>query len=191
MFLWTDSDANNASKREYITKLAGQIVDEYVLNTARYEELAKEIAEWNAVGNQKANEASKDSSVCDDILSYQKALMEYGLLLYNFKDAINEGDGERNIPCWKLFLLYLRNDKRRAKYALEALYLMFQVLALLRPKAAHELIWNRSVKLRKLTGSQVIQDLIQNYKLTMLSKDAIDYTVYTSLPSLVNTMLWI
>ena len=40
-----DSDANNASKREYITKLAGQIVDEYVLNTARYEELAKEIAE--------------------------------------------------------------------------------------------------------------------------------------------------
>ena len=167
-----DSDANNASKREYITKLAGQIVDEYVLNTARYEELAKEIAESNAVGNQKANEASKDSSVCDDILSYQKALMEYGLLLYNFKDAINEGDGERNIRCWKFFLIHVRNDKRSTKYALEALYLMFQVHALLSLKAAHELIWNRSVKLRKCRGGNIPLDL-QLELFNKLLKDAV------------------
>ena len=70
------------------------------------------------------------------MLSYQKSFMEYVLLLLNFKDAVAEGDGERNLRCWKFFLLHLKNDKRSKKYALEALFYVFQVYALLSPKLA-------------------------------------------------------
>lgn len=114
-------DASKAAKKKYLEELAGQIVDDYVLNTDRYKEIANRI-----MGDQGQTQG-EDSSECDDMLAYQKALMEYGLLLLNFKDVISEGDGERNLRCWKFFLLHLRNDKRSTKYALEALYMMFQV----------------------------------------------------------------
>lgn len=114
-------DASKAAKKKYLEELAGQIVDDYVLNTDRYKEIANRI-----MGDQGQTQG-EDSSEWDDMLAYQKALMEYGLLLLNFKDAISEGDGERNLRCWKFFLLHLRNDKRSTKYALEALYMMFQV----------------------------------------------------------------
>lgn len=144
------ADASKASKKKYLDELAGQIVYDYVLNIDQNKELANRI-----MGEQGQNQTGEleDSSECDDMLAYQKALMEYGLLLLNFKDAISEGDGDRNLRCWKFFLLHLRNDKRSTKYALEALYLMFQVNSLLSPKAAHELIWNRLVKLRNCLGN--------------------------------------
>ena len=96
----------------------------------------------------------------DDMLCYQKALLEYGLLLLNFWDAISEGDGGRILPSWKYFLLYLRNEEKSAtKCSLEALYLMCQVNGLLSPQAAHRLIWNRSVKNRSGPGGNVRLDL--------------------------------
>lgn len=162
-----NAQQSNAAKREYISKLAGQIVDEYVLNTTRNGELAKSIAELDVSESQPV---SQPESKQDDVLSYQKALMEYGLLLFNYKDAINEGDGERNIRCWKFFLLHLRHSKRSTKYALEALYMMFQANALLSPKAAHDLIWNRSVKLRR--GGNIPLDLQLEF-FNRLLKDAV------------------
>lgn len=45
----------------------------------------------------------------DDMLSYQKALLEYGMLILNFWDAISEGDGDHVVRCWKFFLLYLKH----------------------------------------------------------------------------------
>ena len=96
----------------------------------------------------------------DDMLSYQKALLEYGLLLLNFWDAVSEGDGIRIFRSWKYFLLYLQNEGSSAtKYSLEALYLMCQVNALLSPQAAHRLIWNRSVKNKTGRGGNIPLDL--------------------------------
>lgn len=95
----------------------------------------------------------------DDMLSYQKALLEYGMLVLNFWDAIAEGDGERILRCWKFFLMYLKHQGGSAtKYSLEALYLIFQVYALLSPQAAHRLIWNRGVKIR-ISGVNIPLDL--------------------------------
>ena len=97
---------------------------------------------------------------CDDMLSYQKALLEYGMLLLNFWDAISEGDGSRILRSWKYFLLYLRNeDKSTTKYSLEALFLTCQVNALLSPQAAHRLVWNRSVKNRPGRAGNIPLDL--------------------------------
>lgn len=95
----------------------------------------------------------------DDMLSYQKALLEYGMLVLNFWDAIAEGDGERILRCWKFFLMYLKHQGGSAtKYSLEALYLIFQVYALLSPQAAHRLIWNTGVKIR-ISGVNIPLDL--------------------------------
>ena len=55
----------------------------------------------------------------------------------NFLDAKSEGDGERSIRCWKLFLLHFKEEKSTTKYALKALYLLLQVHCLLPPAEAH------------------------------------------------------
>jgi hypothetical protein len=63
----------------------------------------------------------------DDMLNYQYALVEYGMLFRNFSDAVSEGDGQRIIRCWKLFLMFLKGDAQRSsKYALEGLNIMCQ-----------------------------------------------------------------
>jgi len=160
------SKASKASKRKYLQELASQVVDGYVLNIDQNKELANRI-----MGDQGQTQGGEDSNECDDMLANQKALMEYGLLL-NFKDAISEGDGDRNLCCWKFFLLHLRNDKHNTKYALEALYLMFQVNLLLTPKAAHELIWNRLAKLRNCLVGNIPLDLLLEFYNRLL-KDAV------------------
>lgn len=127
------SDASEASKKEYLDKLAGQIVNDYVLHISQNKELADKIVrvQWHSSESRHSNDS-------DDMLAHQKALMEYGILLHNFKDAVSEGDSERDLSRWKFFLLHLRNGKKSTKYALEALYIMFKVYVLLTPKASHK-----------------------------------------------------
>ena len=68
------------------------------------------------------SETSEDKR--DDMFAYQKALLDYGMLILNFWDAISEGDGGRILRCWKLFLMYLKHQGGSAtKYSLWALYL--------------------------------------------------------------------
>ena len=109
-------------------------------------------------------QACKSSAVTvenkDDMYNYQLALLEVGMLVQNFYDAISEGDGERIVRCWKFFLPYLRNDgKGSSKYALEAFFMMCQVNALLTPRAAHELKWNRFCKNKNGAGGNIPLDL--------------------------------
>ena len=50
-----------------------------------------------------------DTSISDDKKDdffYQKALLEHGMLVLNFWDAMSESDGERIMRSWKLFMLY-------------------------------------------------------------------------------------
>jgi len=70
----------------------------------------------------------------DDCLNYQICLLEYGMMLKNFHDAISEADGERILRQWKYMLMYFRADgQSSAKYALESLYILLQYYALLFP----------------------------------------------------------
>ncbi len=63
-----------------------------------------------------------------------------------FLDAVAEGDGDRNLRCWKMFILHFKKDTGSNKYAIEALYYSLQVNSLLTPRQAYRLQWNRSVK---------------------------------------------
>jgi hypothetical protein len=96
----------------------------------------------------------------DDMFNYQSSFLEIGLLVKNFFDAISDGDGGRVIRCWKFMLQYLRHDGAGSrKYALEALYLQCQVNALLSPRAAHRLTWNRFFKSKFGSGGNIPLDL--------------------------------
>ena len=91
-----------------------------------------------------------------DTYNYNCCLLSYGLLFVEFLDAIAEGDGDRNLRCWKVFLLHFKNDTGSTKYALQALYYSLQVHSLLTPCQGYRLMWNRSVKGK---GSNVPLDL--------------------------------
>ena len=109
----------------------------------------------------------------DDMYNYQKSLLEYGMVILNFFDAISEGDGARVIRNWKFLLLYLHHDGQSSnKYALEALYMMFQIYALLSPKAAHDLVWNRFSKRKQKLGGNISLDLALEF-LNRIFKDVV------------------
>ncbi len=92
----------------------------------------------------------------DDCRNYQLALLEYGMLFLNFSDAITEGDGLRILRCWKFFLMFLKaNGASSCKYALEGMHLISQVYAILSPRDAHRLIWNRFVKAKPGVGGNI------------------------------------
>lgn len=54
------------------------------------------------------------SQMRDDTYNYNCCLLSYGLLFLEFLDAAAEGDGDRNLRCWKMFLLHFKNDKGSA-----------------------------------------------------------------------------
>ena len=100
-----------------------------------------------------------DSNTNDGMYNYQKSLIEYGMLIMNTRDAIAEGDGGRVVRCWKFLLLYCKNDSGSQKYSVEALYMMFQIYGFLSPRSAHQLIWNRSTKLKHGPAGNIPLDL--------------------------------
>ena len=77
----------------------------------------------------------------------------------NFLDPTAQGDGARLIRCWKFFLLHFKEEKSTYKYALEALYLQFQIQSLLSPEQAFNLIHNRTVNNRGGPKRNVSLDL--------------------------------
>ena len=82
------------------------------------------------------------------------------MLQLNLHDAISEGDGARVLRCWKFTMPYLHKDGASSrKYALECLYLIFQYYALLSPKDAHSLIWNRFHKAKTGLGGNILLDM--------------------------------
>ncbi len=94
------------------------------------------------------------------MFNYQCSLLDLGLVIVNFFDAISEGDGMRNVRCWKFMLPYLKQDGARSrKYSLEALYLLCQIYAILSPRDAHRLIWNRFCKKKACSGGNIPLDL--------------------------------
>ena len=66
-------------------------------------------------------------------------------------------------------LPYLRqNGAANRKYALEALYLLFQAYALSSPRDAHRLIWNRFYKLKQGSGGNIPLDLALEHYSTVI-----------------------
>ena len=61
-------------------------------------------------GLHKEIEAKSSEAVQDDMFNYQCSLLDIGMIILNFYDAVSEGDGMRVVRCWKFMLPYLTND---------------------------------------------------------------------------------
>lgn len=87
------------------------------------------------------------------------------MLIKNFHDSISEGDAEGLLIQWKcLMLLFKADDTSSNGYALELLYLMFQYYALLSPREAERLIWNRFQKTKSgLQGHFSLDMALEHY----------------------------
>ena len=106
----------------------------------------------------------------DAVHNYARVLCHFSALVYLFIDAWKEGDGERVIRCWKMFMVHFHAEKK-TKYALEALRLQFQLVTL-QPYLVHQLMWGKFVNTHGGKGRNIPCDL-QNKHVNKLSKDIV------------------
>ena len=101
----------------------------------------------------------KESKPGDDVYNYNCALMTDCFLFFNFLDAIKEGDGVRIMRQYKYIMLYCKADgSHSTKYALECLYQVFLVHALLSERDSERFVWNRSVNNSGKKGTNIPLD---------------------------------
>ena len=121
------------------------------------------------MATDNVHEAEDDPSLLTDeetesdgVYNYARVLCHYGALIMEFRDAWAEGDGERVIRCWKLFIPHFKCFGR-TKYSLEALRIQMQVNATLSPNMAHQVMWNRFVNVRGGLGRNIPCDLFNEH----------------------------
>lgn len=129
-------------KKAYITNVATEIVEKYTIN--REAVLGKKVLDRH-----------------DYVNNYARVFCHYGSLVYEFTDAWREGDGQRMIRCWSIFLLHFHASKR-TKYAFEAMRLKLQ-LASLPASLAHQLTWDRFVNTHGGKGHNIPCDLFNEH----------------------------
>lgn len=100
----------------------------------------------------------------DGVFNYSHNILKTGLLLRDFQDAVKEGDGNRLERLWK-FLMLLFKVTGKTKYALAAIRLHAQLNAILSPREAHSLRWNRTINLKGGIGRNVAIDQVQEHKI--------------------------
>lgn len=110
-------------------------------------------------------------NIPDGVFNYACCVLNDGLLLLEFRDAIHEGDGPRILRCWKFLLIYYRHAKHY-KYALEAFNLLAQVNVLASARMRNQLTWSRVVNARGGVGRNIPVDL-HNEHLNRKLKDVI------------------
>ena len=98
----------------------------------------------------------------DKVYNYSRTLCHYGSLVMEFRDAWAEGDGDRILRCWRLFLPHFRASGR-TKYSLEAFRLQLQVNVVLSPNLAHQVKWHRFVNTKGGFGNNIPCDLYNEH----------------------------
>ena len=80
------------------------------------------------------------------------------MVLFEFNDAVKEGDGERLFDLYKLALL-LYKTHHHYKYAYAVLLYLVKCIAILPPSQALRLKWNRFFNVSGLPGRNIPLDL--------------------------------
>lgn len=71
-----------------------------------------------------------------------------------YYDAIQHGDGERVLRCWR-YLLPIFYNSRRTNYSKEALVLLYQYQYMLTPRQSTQLLYSRFVNTRGVIGKNI------------------------------------
>ena len=136
---------SDLEKLAYITKIARQVVERCTLVDGSFTN------DFNATDGEK-----------DGVYNYTRVLCHYGSLVLEFRDAWHEGDGERILRCWKLFLPHFK-IAHCTKYSLEALKLRMYTGITCSPNLAHQVTWNRFVNVRGGAGNNIPCDLFNEH----------------------------
>lgn len=101
---------------------------------------------------------TKDNEEHDQVRAYAREVFSLGILLFEMKDSIHEGDGERLMLVWKFLLLVFRASQK-IKYSLEALLLLLQHDLLLPPRLKMQLKYSRFINTKGKEGKNISADL--------------------------------
>ena len=94
----------------------------------------------------------------DRIQQYGKNFLSLGCFYLEYCDAIQEGDGERVLRCWR-YLLPIFVSSGRKNYSIEALNVLYQYQYKFNPRQSARLIWNRFINVHGLRGRNIPCDL--------------------------------
>ncbi len=94
----------------------------------------------------------------DGVFDYASALLNDGLLLLEFRDAIREGDGNRILRCWRAMTLYFRYAGH-INYLSEAVTMLSLVNATASSRISSQITWGRVVNTRGGAGHNIPVDL--------------------------------
>ena len=97
------------------------------------------------------------SPVEDYIYNYHRGKLAYGLVLFEFNDAVKEGDGERVFDIYKMALLYKVGG--HYKYAYVVLLYLVKIVAVLPAFSAHHMKWDRFCNKHGGKGRNISLDL--------------------------------
>lgn len=113
-----------------------------------------------------------DINISDDgVRNHSCTILLLGLIFRIMEMTTQAGDGERNVRNWKLsLLLYHRN--RKYKYRLESFLFLASVNALLSPRMASQITWNRYVNLSGGSGNNLDGDYVMELQ-NRIAKDRI------------------
>ena len=98
----------------------------------------------------------------DTCYNYARVLCHFSSLVMEFRDAWAEGDGERVLRCWRLFLPHFQ-VAGHTKYSLAAFTVQLQTKATLSPNAAHQVMWHRFVNSKGGMGKNIPCDLYNKH----------------------------
>ena len=94
----------------------------------------------------------------DHMFNYHRSKLVFGLVLFEYHDAIKEGDGGRLHDLYRqLLLLFKANNK--IKYAYACLLYLAQIESILSERDAHNMKWNRFFNKHGGKGANIPLDL--------------------------------
>lgn len=127
-----------------------------------------EVQQHDTLTHENQDE-DKNEKPRDDRYQYVTLRLAMGIPLRNFDDAVKEGDGERNICCWKFAMLIYRAYNHN-KYALAALRLQAYIMAMLTLKESESLVWNRTVNNKGGTGNNISMDIRMEHLICLIKE---------------------
>ena len=108
--------------------------------------------------DEEESEPAASSKSEDYLFNYHRGKLVYGLILFEFTDAIKEGDGDRLFDIYKMALLLYKVGGHH-KYAYITLLSLVKIAAILPQSSAHEMKWNRSFNKHGGKGHNIPLDL--------------------------------
>lgn len=148
--LWMEDDAVRA---DILASISRHIVNEYVDLATEFKAPEPAAAEQDPRPSRPSTESSAGS-----VREHTREVMSLGLLYLDFKDAVREGDGDRDLLGWKyLFLLFKASGRKN--YAIEALTLLTQYHITLPPNLAEQVKWSRFINVHGKPGHNISCDL--------------------------------